>query len=129
MDWWTRRYPPDVFPSVQKAMEELASSGKIFAPVRVHDEINSVGAGGLKQWASANKNIFVSHDTVLQAEANKIQFDYPDLIDTTSPYDEADRWIIALAKKKGLQSLLTKPQFVKRKILLVNCIFQMFVMR
>jgi len=22
MDWWDRRYPPDIFPSVQKAMEK-----------------------------------------------------------------------------------------------------------
>lgn len=101
MDWWIRRYPPDVFPSVQKAMESLAASQKIFSPLRVLDEINRVGSRGLKQWAKANKNIFVPHDTQLQTEANNIQFTYPDLIDTTTPHDEADRWIIALAKIKG----------------------------
>ena len=101
IDWWTRRYPPDVFPSVQRAIDGLAASGKIFAPERVLDEINFVGSSTLKQWAKNNKNIFAPHDTQLQTEANSIQFTYPDFIDTTTPYDEADRWIIALAKVKG----------------------------
>ena len=115
MDWWIRRYPPDVFPSVQKAMEGLAVSGKIFAPVRVHDEINSVGSSGLKQWAKSNKNIFLPHDIQLQTEANNIQFVYPDLIDATTVYDEADRWIIALAKVKGFTVVTHETSVHKKK--------------
>lgn len=100
MDWWERRYPPDVFPSVQKAIEDLVSAGKLFAPERVREEINSVGSSALKQWIKNNKNIFVPHGTQLQTEANQIIFDYPDLVDTTTIHDEADRWVIALAKIK-----------------------------
>jgi len=57
IDWWERRYPPDVFPSVQKAIEDLVSAGKLFAPERVREEINSVGSSALKQWIKNNKNI------------------------------------------------------------------------
>jgi AhpD family alkylhydroperoxidase len=101
IDWWERRYPPDVFPSVQKAMERLSQGGLLFAPERVHEEIDASGSKGLKAWAKQNKSIFLPHDQQLQAEAQSIQFAYPDLIDNNSPHDEADRWVIAVAKIKG----------------------------
>lgn len=101
MDWWMRRYPPDVFPSVQKAIENLAASGKLFASERVREEIEASASRELKTWAKNNKAIFVPHDPQIQTEANQIQYDYPDLIDTTSPFDEADRWVIAVAKVRG----------------------------
>jgi hypothetical protein len=115
MDWWIRRYPPDVFPCVQKAMESLAASGKLFSPSRVYDEINQIGPRGLQQWARKNNNIFVPHDSQLQTEATTIQFSYPDLIDNTSPHDEADRWIIALAKIKGFTVVTHETSVHKKK--------------
>lgn len=96
-------------------MEGLVASGKIFAPIRVQDEINSVGSSGLKQWAKTNKNIFLQHDTQLQTEANNIQAAYPDLIDTTTTYDEADRWIIALAKIKEFTVVTHETSVHKKK--------------
>ncbi|NWF89926.1 MAG: DUF4411 family protein [Ignavibacteriaceae bacterium] len=102
VDWFDRRYPPDIFPSVLKAIEELINQKKIFSPARVLEEINSnVGSKELRSWAKNHKQIFLQHDEKLQEEAIDIQFKYPDLIDNTTPYDEADRWIIALAKIKG----------------------------
>jgi len=100
IDWWERRYPPDVFPSVQKAMDLLSRGGQLHAPERVQEEIDASGSKGLKVWAKQNKSIFLPHDPQLQAEAQRIQFAYPDLIDNNSPYDEADRWVIALASIK-----------------------------
>ena len=99
VDWWERRYPPDVFPCVQKAMELLVSQDKLLAPERVLEEIiGNVGSKDLQNWAKQHKSIFVPHETDLQLEAQQILIDYPDLIDTTTPFDEADRWVIALAK-------------------------------
>jgi hypothetical protein len=101
IDWWERRYPPDVFPSVQRAMQQIASDGKLVAPERVHEEINRVGSRGLRDWAKTNKAIFIPHDPEIQTEAMKILYSYEGLIDMTSADDEADRWVIALAKVKG----------------------------
>ncbi len=115
IDWWVRRYPTDVFPSVKKAIEELINQGKLFAPERVLEEINHVGSNPLKVWAKSYKHIFLSHDVNLQAEANEIQFNYPDLIDNTSPFDEADRWIIALAKLKGWTVITHETSARKKK--------------
>lgn len=114
MDWWERRYPPDVFPSVKKAIEALINQRRLFAPERVLEEINRHGSNPLKNWVKNNKHIFLPHDVDLQTEANEIQFTYPDLIDNTSPYDEADRWIIALAKLKRW-TVITHETSVKSK--------------
>lgn len=114
IDWWERRYPPDVFPSIQKAIESLATSARFVAPERVREEIEASGSKGLKTWAKNNKAIFVPHDTQIQTEANQIQYAYPDLIDTGTPFDEADRWVIALARVKGF-TVVTHETSVKVK--------------
>ena len=59
LDWWVRRYPADVFPSVQTKIEALIVAGKRVAVTRVGDEINHIGTKELKIWAKANKHNFV----------------------------------------------------------------------
>ncbi len=115
MDWWERRYPPDVFPSIQKAIEGLISQDKLYAPERVLEEINRFGSPKLKLWAKNYKRIFLPHDEKLQEEASEIQFNYPDLIDNTSPYDEADRWVIALARIKNWTVITHETSAHKKK--------------
>lgn len=103
LDWWERRYPPDLFPSIETAMTELAGNGIIYAPEGVLDEIQHVGSAALGGWAKANRSIFCAHDIAIQMEANAIQNRYPGLIDPNARHDEADRYIIALAKLRGLK--------------------------
>lgn len=100
IDWWERRYPPDVFPSVRRKFENVVGV-KLFAPERVKDEINRVGSPELKLWAHQHGGLFIPHDVALQTEANSISINFPGLIDPNASNDEADRWIIALAKVKG----------------------------
>jgi hypothetical protein len=101
IDWWVRRYPPDIFPFVRQCFSDLASTNKISAPRRVYDEIQHVAPKSLKEWAKNNKQIFIPHDVAMQQEAIKIQNDFPGLIDQTVTYDEADRWVIAMANCNG----------------------------
>jgi hypothetical protein len=101
LDWWVRRYPADVFPSVQQRFDALVSANKVFAPERVHDEIKHVAPQPLKDWAKQNKGIFAPHDVAMQQEATKIQNTFPGMIDPYATHDEADRWIIAMANCKG----------------------------
>ena len=74
---------------------------KLFAPQRVRKEIEEVGSPELLEWAKAHKHLFLPHDEEMQEKAQEIQRKYPDLIDPTAIYDEADRWIIALTHLKG----------------------------
>lgn len=101
LDWWVRRYPEDVFPSIPSRVEALIVSGKWVAVERVSDEIQHVAPPALKAWAKANKGQFCRHDAVLIAEANAITTRFPGLIDPYARHDEADRYVIAHAKLKG----------------------------
>jgi hypothetical protein len=101
LDWWVRRYPADVFPSIQQRFDALASTKKIVAPERVHEEIQHVAPKPLKEWAKNNNQIFAPHDLLMQQEAIRIQTTFPGLIDPTAMHDEADRWIIAMASCRG----------------------------
>lgn len=101
LDWWERRYPPDIFPSLQKCMERLSSEDKLYTPEGVWNEIQHVGSTDLKAWAKQNRKIFLPHDQNIQTEANQIQNQFPGLIDPNAIHDEADRYVIALAKNRG----------------------------
>lgn len=114
VDWWGRFYPPDIFPCVQRAMESLLSKGLICSPERVKEEIRFVAPVGLKTWALSQGTLFVRHDAPLQTEANVVLSSFPGLIDQHAVHDEADRYIIALAKLRGF-SVVTSETSAKQK--------------
>lgn len=101
IDWWVRRYPPDIFPGVQERFEGLASEGKLYAPKRVGEEIQHIGPPALKAWTKQYNNIFLPHDHLIQDQANQILGQFPGFIDPSAIHDEADRYVIALAKVRG----------------------------
>ena len=101
LDWWERRYPDDIFPTYKKEVERLIAAGKWRAVNGVAIEITHVGTPKLKVWAKANPGQFQSHDAALLKEANAITVAYPGLIDPYARHDDADRYVIALAKLNG----------------------------
>jgi Domain of unknown function (DUF4411) len=101
LDWWIRRYPADVFPTFRAQVEALIDARKWNAVERVSDEIGHVGTAELKAWAKTKRAQFIKHDASLIAEANAVTRAYPGLIDPYARHDEADRYLIALAKLRG----------------------------
>lgn len=101
LDWWVRRYPEDVFPIVRAGIEGLVANGRWNAVQGVAHEIVHVGTPQLQSWAKANKGHFHKHDAALVAEANAISARFPGMIDLYARHDEADRYVIALAKLKS----------------------------
>jgi len=101
LDWWVRRYPEDVFPGVRPKVEALIGNGKWKAVQRVSEEIQHVAPPVLKAWAKANNSQFQKHDVALITEANAISARFPGMIDPYARHDEADRYVIALAKLNG----------------------------
>lgn len=55
----------------------------------------------MKAWTKAKPIQFCRHDAPLVAEANAISARFPGMIDHYARHDEADRYVIALAKLKG----------------------------
>jgi len=98
LDWWDRRYPSFAFPTFQSRVDALIAAGRWVSVKGVFDEIGHVGSPGLKLWAKAQSAHFRPHDAALLTQANAITKAHPGLIDTSATYDEADRYVIALAK-------------------------------
>lgn len=97
MDWQARYYPTDVFKSLVAHMAGLAQAGRVQAAALVHDEIDAVGTPELVGWAKTNVGIFVPTKDLL-AGALSIQDQFPGLRDPKAEYEEADAYVIALAR-------------------------------
>lgn len=100
MDWQARYYPTDVFPGVQHRVEGLVSAGRLVAAALVRDEIHAVGPLSLQGWLKANSGIVVPIAEIL-AEARAIQGRFVGLLDPKAEFEEADAYVIALARLRG----------------------------
>ena len=101
MDWQARYYPPDIFTSLVKRIEELIGSGQCSAVELVKEEIDAVGTPDLRAWVKEHPALFVRLDPLVQVEAASIESRYPDLMDPKSLHQSADAYVVALAKVKG----------------------------
>jgi hypothetical protein len=99
MDWQARFYPSDVFPSITTRIEELVQAGRFFGPALVKEEIGIVGSAGLIQWTRDHDTIFVPTADTL-AEAMRIQNQFSGLRDPKAEHEEADAYVIALARMR-----------------------------
>lgn len=100
MDWQARFYPPDVFASIVDLVDALIAANCLLSPALVREELGIVGTGDLIAWGEARKDIFVPTGDLL-AEAQSIQNRFPGLRDPKAEYEEADAYVIALAKVRG----------------------------
>ncbi len=97
MDWQARYYPTDIFPSVVNYVDGLMAEERWLAPEIVQEELTAVGTTELIAWATARPQMFVPLPEVL-AEALDIQARFPGLKDPKAEFEEADAYVIALAK-------------------------------
>ena len=100
MDWQARYYPTDVFAGLIERMDTLIEAKRLFAPALVKEEIGAVGTVGLIQWTESHKGIFVPTIEVL-AETQAIQDQFTGLRDPRAEYEEADAYVITLAKMRN----------------------------
>ena len=97
MDWQARYYPTDVFKSIVARLAGLVKAGRLQAAAVVHEEIDAVGTPELAGWAKTNAGIFVPTQALLAA-ALSIQHQFPGLRDPKAEHEEADAYVIALAR-------------------------------
>lgn len=100
MDWQARFYPVDVFASILARVEILIAAQRFLAPALVKEELGVVGTGDLIAWADAHAAIFVPTRELL-VEAQAIQGRFPGLRDPKAEFEEADAYVIALARLRG----------------------------
>ena len=100
MDWQARYYPVDVFANILYQVDTLIGEGRFFAPALVKEELGIVGTGGLIAWGKARSSIFIPTSELID-EAQSIQNRFPGLRDPKAEFEEADAYVIALAKVRG----------------------------
>jgi len=100
MDWQARFYPADVFTSLLDRVDQLIAAQRFVAPALVKEELGVVGTGDLIAWADSRPVIFVPTRELL-VEAQAIQNRFPGLRDPKAEFEEADAYVIALAKLRG----------------------------
>jgi hypothetical protein len=92
MDWQFRYFPTDIFTSLVNYVDGMIAEGRWLAPDIVAEELNAVGTAELVAWAKARPQMFVP------IEALSIQARFPGLKDPKAEFEEADAYVIALAK-------------------------------
>lgn len=100
MDWQARYYPADIFGSLVGRIDALIDAGRWRAPALVAEEVGAVGTDALKAWAKARKALFLPTAATL-AGGLVIQGQFPGLRDAKAEFDEADAYVIALARQTG----------------------------
>lgn len=114
MEWQARYYPLDVFPSVAANVAALISAGRFVAAALVHEEIQAVGTSELINWATENESMFIPTPEVL-AGALAIQNQFAGLRDPKAEFEEADAYVIALARmRRGIVVTQETPAAEKR---------------
>jgi hypothetical protein len=103
-----------VFPSVAASVSSLIEAGRFLAAALVHEEVQAVGTSGLIGWVKENETIFVPTPEVL-AEALSIQNQFAGLRDPKAEFEEADAYVIALARmRRGIVVTQETPAAEKR---------------
>jgi hypothetical protein len=97
MEWQFRAYPTDIFASLIAKVDGLIAEGRFLAPDLVDEELGAVGTAELIAWAKGRSTMFLPLGEVL-VEAQSIQSRFPGLRDPKAEFEEADAYVIALAK-------------------------------
>ena len=100
MDWQARNYTTDVFAGLIAAIDALIAAERFIAPALVKEEIGAVGTAELIDWTENHSGVFVPNALVL-AETLSIQNQFTGLRDPKAAYEEADAYVIALAKMRN----------------------------
>lgn len=100
IDLWRRFYPPDIFTSLWKKIENLISQGELIAPREVFSELEKQD-DELFKWVKKHKKMFKDLDNEQMNLMREIERHFPNLIDARKETPDADPFVIALAISKG----------------------------
>jgi len=117
------KYPPKIFESLWKNIEEMINDGKIIAPEEVKNELG-VGGDDLFDWCKNFPDFFLKIEADVQMSVTNLlkNPEHRKLLNLKTPSIYcADVWVIATAQTKNLiviheENLLTSPSPYKNKI-------------
>lgn len=94
---WSRSYPYDLFPRLWAHLAKAASAGVVMCPDEVATELERKD-DGLYKWAKAQSTLFVPLDAPQQMAVSEILARFPQLVDTRKNRNQADPFVIGLAR-------------------------------
>lgn len=97
---WVRNYPPDVFPGLWEALDELIEAEEIVCPDEVLVELGAK-EDELHAWAQGRPKLFVPLDHAQMEATTAILKDFPRLVGELADRNRADPFVIALAVVRG----------------------------
>ena len=100
LDGWQRHYPPDVFPTLWRKVEEQIDAKAIVSSEEVYREL-SKKADDLHAWIMARKEMLILSEESIQVRVADLLAKYPRLVDTLRNRSQADPFVIATAVEKG----------------------------
>lgn len=100
LDGWVRFYPPDVLPTLWEKLERAIEDGAIISPDDVLIELKKKD-DDVHSWAKAQSGLFLPLDDSTQDATSEILAAFPRLVKALSRRNQADPFVVALAKVKG----------------------------
>lgn len=95
-----RYYPPDLFGPMWDELSRLTDDGILISPRQVKDEL-SVKADEIYDWAKEHSHMFLAVTPEVEKAVEYILSEFEDLIDYNSVIEEADPFVIALARAEN----------------------------
>lgn len=97
---WNRDYPPEVVPALWDCFVDLIEVGRMHASVEVLSELKKKDDEVYK-WCHGKQDLWtpLDRDTVLMTQ--RILEEFPDFVKTGTGRNQADPFVIALAKVNG----------------------------
>jgi hypothetical protein len=98
---WVRHYPPDLFPRVWEALEQLARDGAIRAPVDVRHEFERQ-SDALCEWARSLHGFFEEADRRAMEIYTDVVNRHVGFLKVNSTKSGADPVVVAVAAARGV---------------------------
>ena len=95
-----QRQPLDLYPSVWNKVSELMDNGIIISSHEVYEEILA-GNDGLVEWVKSREACFYASDEKIQQDVREILKTHRGLVEGGKKMNNADPFVIALAKEYG----------------------------
>jgi len=101
-------YPPDIFPKLWEDLDALVKQGLLTSPLEIYNEIGRRYTGPVQIWTKKHKTMFLDIDGDQYKEAMALGRKFQGLVDYNKPKDDADPFLIALAKCRGYWTVVTQ---------------------
>lgn len=99
LEWYVRRYPPELLPGLPGRVEDLIAAGRLRSPRVVLDEIRPGDA--VHGWAHGQTDLFVEESVEVQLAVRQLMARHHDPARPLKGIQNADPFVIALAMVGG----------------------------